>query len=191
MSSIFSEADLDALSAPHVGRAWFAALDLPSGLARLHNGVGRVMIGGHQWRGVTDPIGGRLVSLGEIEDPQFGSAPAVQITITGVDLDFVRSVKTMAREIEGRAADIHFAVFDPETADVLVPLRRLFPGIMSAPSISWEGPGQRSVSITVESLWSGQNFPPGGKWNNADQQRRFPGDLGLAFMGVEVEDSWR
>ena len=37
---LFDDDDLVALSAPHVGRAFFVMLDLPSGISRLHNGVG-------------------------------------------------------------------------------------------------------------------------------------------------------
>lgn len=63
MSVLFSTNEIDALGAPHVVRAWFAMLDLPSDVARLRSGVGRVTVGGFEWRGVSDPIGGRLVAL--------------------------------------------------------------------------------------------------------------------------------
>jgi len=188
---LFSPTDLDALSAPHVGRAWFVDIQIPGNRLRLHNGVGRVSVGGHEWRGVTDPIGGRLVSIAEVEDPQFGQAPAVQIGLTGVDVAFVREVHATARDLEGVPADVYWAMFDPETGAELIPLRRLFPGTLSAPLISWPGPGRRAVAFTIESVWSGKNYQPGRKWNGAEQRRRYPGDLGLDFVGVKVADNWR
>ena len=191
MTRLFDDTDLEALSAPHVGRAFFVMLDLPDGITRLHNGVGRANIGGYEWRGVTDPIGGRLASLSEIEEPQFGSSPAIQIILTGVDVAFMRSVKSLARQIEGRPAEVYFAVIDPETMEVLIDLRRIFMGSMSAPSLSWSGVNSRMVGLTIESIWSGMKFPSGGKWSSADQKRRYPDDLGLDFLGVEVEDNWR
>lgn len=192
---LFSSDDLDKLSGPHVGRAWFVHLMLPTTSPvtdlRLHNGTGRVTIGGYEWRGVTDPVGGRLASISDVEDPQFGQAPAVQIILTGVDLAFVQSIHVDARALEGADCDIYWAMVDPETGEVLISLKRLFPGILSAPSIVWERAGRRSVAFTVESIWASKNYSPGGKWNGASQRRRFAGDLGLDFIGVNVADNWR
>lgn len=188
--SVFSEADLDRLAAPHVGRMWFLELDLPSGIHRLHNGTGRKTIGGHEWRGVTDPLGGQLVSMSSVEEPRFGQAVAVDISLSSANLAFFKSFHDVRGDIEGRRADIYFAVFDAETEEVLIGLRKLFPGKITAPKLKWQGIGLRAVSITVESIWAGMNFPFGGKWNDADQRRRYPGDRGLQFVGVDVSETW-
>ncbi len=189
--AVFSEADLDRLAAPHVARAWFLAADLPTGMARFHNGVGRVVAGGYEWRGVTDPVGGQLVSLSNIEEPRFGQAVAVQVTLSGANLAFFRSMHDNARDIEGRSADVYWAAFDGETAEVLIEPKRLFRGQFSAPALSWGGIGIRTVSLTIESIWSAQNFPFGGRWNGADQRKRYAGDLGLDFVGVDVAEVWK
>lgn len=192
---LFSTDDQAALAGPHVGRAWFADITLPTTSPatrlRLHNGVGTVTLGGYEWRGVTDPIGGRLVSVSEVEDPQYGQAPAVTIGLTGVDLEFLRSIRATARDLEGAPCDMYWCMVDPETGDVLISLKRLFPGTLSAPVITLAGPGRRGIGFTVESIWSAKNFKPGRRWNSADQQRLYPGDLGLDFMGVQVADNWR
>lgn len=191
MTAIFTEAEIALLAAPHVARAWFVMLDLPSGVSRLHSGVGRVQAGGYEWRGVTDPIGGRLLSIDGVEEPAFGQAAAITLTLTGANRDFLRSVDIAAREIEGRSADVYWAAFDGETQQLIVGLKKLFGrGRMSAPSLQWQGIGLRTVSLTIESLWSSQNFPPGGRWNGAGQRRRFAGDLGLDFVGVKIEENW-
>ncbi|MGH6861118.1 MAG: transcriptional regulator [Phyllobacterium sp.] len=189
--AIFSEADKEKLRRPHVARAWFLELDLPSGLARLHNGTGRVNIGGYEWRGVTDPIGGQLVAMDNVEEPRFGQAVAVNITLSGANRAFFKSVHTTSKQIEGRRADLYFAVFDAETGEVIIGLKKLFPGKLTSPSLKWSGVGSRDVSITIESIWSSQNFPFGGKWNGADQRRRYPGDKGLDFVGVKVSENWK
>ncbi|EHK56813.1 hypothetical protein [Allomesorhizobium alhagi] len=188
--AIFTEADLDRLAAPHVARAWFLEMDLPSGLTRLHSGTGRVSIGGHEWRGVSDPIGGQLVTLSNIEEPRFGQAVAVNVTLSGANREFFKSVHTDARAIEGRRADLYWAAFDGETGEVLIGLKKLFPGKITSPSLQWQGIGIRTVSITIESIWSSQNYAVGGKWNGADQRRRYPGDRGLDFVGVKVSENW-
>lgn len=184
----FSEADFERLSGPHVSRAWFAEIDLPSGVKRLHNGVGRVTIGGHEWLGVTDPTGGQLVSVASVEEPRFGQAPSVVIGIGGISVAFWREVKSTARQMEGRRCDVYWAAFDPETGEIDITLKKLFPGKISAPSLQRAGIGIRNASFVIESLWQSQNYPFGGRWNAADQQRRYPGDLGGQFIGVKVQE---
>lgn len=191
MSQIISAADAATLAGPHIARAWFAVLDLPSGTTYLHSGTGRKTVSGQEYRGVSDPVGGRLVSVSQVDEPQFGQAASVQITLTGVDAAFIREVKSTAREIEGRSATLYWAAFDGETQVLKTTLIPVFPfGRMTAPSISWQGIGIRAVTITVESIWQAKNFPPGGRWNPAGQRARYAGDKGLDFVGVEITEYW-
>lgn len=192
MASIFTAAELDLLARPHIARAWFGEFDLPTGLARLHNGVGTVSVGGYDWRGVSDPLTGQLVSVGQIEEPEFGQATAVTLTIAGASREFIRSVHATARQIEGRAAEIYWAAFDQETQQIAIGLKRLFPrGRMTSPSLDWAGINRRVMTLTVENVWSTVNFAPGGKWNGAGQRKRFLGDAGLDFVGVKVQENWQ
>jgi len=183
---IYSEADMERLSGPHVARAWFAEIDLPSGLVRTHNGVGRFTIGGREWRGVTDPMGGQLVSVSAVEDPRFGQAASVSVILGPISAVAWKEIKQTAREIEGRRWDLYWAAIDPETGEIDVNLKKMFPGKMSAPALFRAGVGTRYASFTIESMWQAQNYPFGGKWNPSDQERRFPGDKGGQFIGVKV-----
>lgn len=188
--AIFTDQDRAFLRRPHIARAWFAQLDLPSGTWRLHNGVGRKSVGGQEWRGVSDPGGQQLVSISAVEDPRFGQAAKVDIVLAGVNTAFLRSVKDQARDIEGVTADIYWCAFDQETGEVWRGgLKKLFPGQLSAPKRQSQGIGLRTVSFTVETLWQSQNFVFGGAWTDADQQRRFAGDKGLQFVGVKVTET--
>lgn len=191
MSTLFTADEIARLGRPHVARAWFVELDLPAGLQRFHSSYGTVVVGGHEWRGVSDPVSGPIVAMENVEQPTFGQAAAVTITLSGVNREFLQSVHSSARDVEGRRAEIYWAAFDGETQEVIIGLKKLFPrGRMSAPSIKWGGMGVRTMSLTIESLWSSQNFPPAGKWNGAGQRRRYPGDLGLDYVGVKVEENW-
>lgn len=187
--TLFSADDLDRLAAPHVARAWFLDADLPSGRSYLHNGMGNIVIAGQTWRGVADPLSGRLVTLNAIEEPRFGAAAAVEIGLTAANAEFLASVHSTRADIEGRDASLYFAVFDQETGEMLTGLKRMFRGRLTAPRIKWGGIGLRLVTITLESIFSSQNYPFGGKWNGADQRRRYPGDKGLDFVGVKVTET--
>jgi hypothetical protein len=192
MSAVLSAADMELLARPHVARSWFAQLDLPSGMHYLHSDVGRVTIDGIEWLGVSDPLSGRFVALSQVEEPSFGQAPAITITLSGANREFIQSVHATAREIEGRPANIYWAAFDGETQQIIIGLKKLFPlGRMTSPSIQWSGIGQRTVSITIESAFATQNFAPGGRWNMAGQLQRYPGDVGLEYVGVEITEYWQ
>jgi hypothetical protein len=193
MSALISPSEMELLARPHVARLWFAKLDLPSGLTYLHSGSGTATIEGQDWRGVSDPLErGQFVSINQVEEPAFGQATAVTVTLGAANRDFVRSVHATAREIEGRAGDIYWAAFDGETQRIILGLVPLFPaGRMSSPAIQWSGIGRRMVSITIENRFAAQNFPPGGRWNNAGQLQRYPGDLGLEYVGVEISETWK
>ncbi|RKE84597.1 transcriptional regulator [Rhizobium sp. AG855] len=188
--AIFTDEDRAFLGRPHIARAWFADLGLPSGIWRLHNGVGRQTVGGREWRGVSDPSGQQLVSISAVEDPRFGQAAKVDIVLSGVNSEFLRSVKDQARAIEGLTADLYWCAFDQETGEVWSGgMKKLFPGYLSSPKRQSQGIGLRTVSFAIETLWQSQNYVFGGAWTDADQQRRYPGDLGLQFVGVKVTET--
>lgn len=189
MANLFSESDRAFLRRPHISRVWFAELDLPSGISRLHSGAGRVTVGGYEWRGITDPGGNQLVSVGSVEEPRFGAAAKLDIVISGVNIDLLRYIKDTARAIEGRSANVYWCAFDQETAESWSGgMKKLWPGKLSSPVIRWAGTGVRTIAFAIEGPWQSQDYPFGGKWNPADQRRRYAGDKGLDFVGVKVQE---
>ncbi len=191
MSSLFTAEQIAALRAPHVNRAWFVTLDLPSGLLRMHSGIGRVTVEGAEYVGIANPVGGRLVSVGTIEEARFGAAAAVALAVAGVDVEFFKSVKTAARTMEGRTASVSFGMFDAETQTIIGPLVPVFPaGIISSPSLQ-RTQGVRVVTLTIESIFSARNYMPGGKWNDAGQKQRFAGDRFFDLLTAKVQELWK
>ncbi len=188
----FTQAEAELLTLPGVTRAWFAELDLPGGTSRLHSGVGTVTIDGEEWGGVTDPVGGRMVSLSGVKDVEFGQASAVSIILTGVDRSFLQSVHATRREIEGRSANLYWGVFDPETQAVIGSLKGLFTrGYMSSPSIHREGVGIRTIAVTIENIWSSKNFKVGNRWSPVGHRLLYPNDKGLDFIGQVISENWQ
>jgi hypothetical protein len=184
----FTAAEIEKLRGIHVARAWFAEIDLPSGFWRLHNGVGTVTAGGYEWKGISSPVGGQLVSISQVEAPRFGQAAKVDIIISGVTAAFMQSIRDLGTDLEGRSCDLYFMCFDMETEDSNTSLVKLFPGRLSSPSLIREGIGTRLITLSIESPFHAQNFPFGGMWNGASQRRRFPGDKGLDYMGVKFQE---
>lgn len=189
MSYQVTEEEMEFLRRPHIARAWFAELGLIDGTWRVHNGVGRKTVGGQEWFGLSDPAGRQLVSLSAVEDARFGQAAKVDVVLSGVNIEFLRSVKDNARQTEGSMADLYWVAFDQETQEVWSGgMKKLFPGYLSSPKRQSTGLGVRTVSFAIETMWQSQNFPFGGRWSPADQEQRFPGDKGLQFVGVKVNE---
>ena len=190
--TFFSSADLDALSGPHVQRAWFCEVFFPAGTRRYHTGLGKVTIGGKTWDGVSDPFGGALVSIGGIEEPRFGQAVKTDILFSGASKVFLGSIWENKATIEGVQADVYFAVMDCETGDVLIDLKKVLPGKLTAPGISFLGVAIRAIKIKIISVWEGLNFPKtGAMWSPAGQRERFAGDKGLDFINSDIIEEFK
>lgn len=190
MTTLPSAADLVALEAPHVARATFVDVQLASGRRRFHSGVGTVTIGGHEWEGVNDPFGGQLVSIGQIVEPRLGEAPSIDVVFSGANREWFRQLAT--ETIEGTPCDVYWAMFDGETGEVILDLRLLFRGRLSAPTLSRVGLALRDVSVTIESVYVGLQYPvPEMEWTTASQRRRYPGDRGLDWLGSDLIEVWR
>lgn len=188
----FSESDLEALSALHVQRAFFAHMVLPSATRRVHNGMGPTTIGGYEWEGVSDPYGGQLVGIDSIEEPQFGQASAIDIIISGANLTFLKSMWDDRAASEGVQCDVYFATFDAETGEVLVGLKKIFPGKISAFSFPFIGPSARAVKFKIVSAWEGMNFTKiDSEWSPAGQRRRYSGDKGLDFIAANIVEEFK
>ncbi len=190
--SLYTEDDLAALGRPHCQRAWFAEVDLPSGLRRLHTGMGPIEIAGLEWQGVSDPFGGQLIGIGSIEEPEFGQASAVDVVISGANRAFFRQMWVDRHALEGGRCDLYVASFDAESGDVVVPLKRWFPGKLTAPKFSIVGANIRFMSMKIVSPFEGLNFPETRMmWSPAGQRARYPGDEGLDLITSDIIEEYK
>lgn len=190
MATLPSAADLDALEAPHVARAMFFDVDLASGRRKFHSGVGTVTIGGAQWEGVNDPFGGQIVSVGQVTEPRLGEAPSIDIVFSAASREWLKTVWDDV--VEGALCDVYWAMFDAETGGIVIDLRLLFRGRLSAPTFRRVGLAVRDIAVTIESTYAGLNFPtPAMEWTTASQRRRHPGDKGLDFLGSDLIEVWK
>ena len=198
--SLFTPTEQDALKAPHVSRAFFVELFHQDGVRYFHNGYGSLELslpsGGDlvEWIGMSDPFTGTVVGISEVEEPRFGSAPTIQVALAGVNSAYLKKWKDDARGLEGRVANVYFAMFDPESPNqdgLITSLKPLFPGgRVTAPSFKHTN-SMRVVGLTVESFFQSQNAPFGGMWDYAGQKRRYSADEGLSEMGTIVNATRR
>ena len=193
MANLFSSADLAILRTPHVGQSIHVDIDHPTlGMLRFHGGVGEVTANGQTWKGVSSPDGRQMVEVGAIHDQRLGQAAVVGIVLSGAQPSFLAEMRSTARTLEGRAANVYFALFKAGTMDVVM-WKKVMAGRMTAPTIvevAKKGGGvQRAIQIAIEGEDQAKNFSTAEKWSPAGIRKRFGADVkGLDFMGVDIKE---
>lgn len=158
---------------------------------RWHRGAGTLTVDGDEYYGVADPTGARVISIGFVELPTVQVAAKLDITVRGADEDFMSVVLTDSHLIAGSSMELYFCAFDTDTYQPIKKFLMFDNGRCGRPRVRAESSGLRVIDVPVDGVWSAKNFAPGGRMNNADQQRRFPGDRGAEFIGGPSEERVR
>ncbi len=153
--------------------AAFVKLEFDSGDVCLWTGLGPMEFGGDTYTGAGD--------LGEIngvsEDAELGRT-GVELSIRGMPAEFVAIA--LGEDFTGRRATIYQGYLNQTTMQLVDDPFILFRGRMDSAEIL-QG-GTFSVSVFVESRFAAWDRPLVRRYNNGDQQSRYPGDKGLEFV---------
>ncbi|MCF3934353.1 transcriptional regulator [Acuticoccus sp. M5D2P5] len=192
MAYLFDATDEAALDAMHVCRAWFADVVLPTGRRRLWTGDGPITIGGVTWDGTSDPFGGQLVSLTDVQEVRFGQAPAAVAVISGANRSWLKAVWDSDGVI-GAQCDLYFAVFDQETLGALVDLKLMFQGKITG--VHFEMGGglvTRAIVVRIGSWEEALNYAAlATDWSPDGQRSRQAVDRGLDYVGSKAQVDFR
>ncbi len=152
-------------------------MDFLSGPVRAWPGTGAIVSGGHTWQGVT----AELVSVDPGTPSKDGAAEPFAVGVSGVDPDFLAKVVAAENEAIGRRISLYLQFFDADwqVLDGPVSLRR---GRMTGFSFSGAGKGTRSIVVQAEGALIARGRPPLTYLSDAEQQFRYPGDLGCEFI---------
>jgi hypothetical protein len=158
-----------------VNRAALVQLDFTSGTKYLFEGLGILQTAGQDWLGF-----GHLVRVTGMEQASRGNAPVATFTLSGVDREFVNYASNSASEVKGRPLTV-FAQFLADRMQPLDSPLAVYTGEMDVMRFSAQGPRERSITVTVESLFSDRASAPYSFLTDVDQKARYPGDRGLEF----------
>jgi len=178
----------------HVVASLFVAFLFKSQPMRVWEGDGVLDRGGFTWSGMghrQDGLGNPLQSIDGLEQAVNGTAPQLNLTLSGVDAQVVAAARkdAAADEIEGRPLTVWLGFFRNDQPG-LVPLDGLIPlgsWIMQKPSFTATGPVLRTITLPCETLFAQRSRAPFGMLTDRDQQRRFPGDKALEFVPKMVD----
>ncbi len=174
-----------AIAAKLAGRTVAASLlcfmDFRVTPRRWWMGFGDLEAGGYTWQGM-----GELIQIDGLEQPIGTVAPKTTFQLSGVDPTVVKLAKKASDRVKDRRCRVYLQYFDitPDDASVapwslLDEPFAIWSGMMDQLTYSGQGPSQRGVTQSAESLWTNRSRPPFGLWSDRDQNARFPGDRGL------------
>lgn len=184
--SLFPDTIAAELAGTRVAMTFLVLFDFVTQPVRVWiGGEGKLVTNdGAVWDGL-----GRIGALSGVEQAVNGEAPEMTFTLSGVDPQMISLARDeFDTECRGRLISVlvqFFGVDDPDDPDNQRPLDLPYP-IASAraltPEFTFGENDARSITIRCESLFSLRSRPRFAMYTDADQQQRFAGDLGFAFV---------
>lgn len=177
MTRSITPAAVAASEADTIRPVLLVKLEFDSGAVCLHSWTGELDYGGDTYTGA-----GSLGSISAAEEPSELARSTVTLTLRGLPTDLVSTI--LNQHYQGRTATIRLGYFNDEMQLIADPVI-VYRGRMDEPGIRQ---GETlEVSLSVESRFAAWDRPNIRRYNNADQQQRFPGDRGLEFVEQAVE----
>jgi hypothetical protein len=174
MSRSLTTAVADEVAKPAIMPVFFVEAEFSGGPIQLWTGMGSASWDGKTWTGL-----GYLLNLGPLSDTRNIEANGLSISLSGVPAELL-SIAT-AEFIQGRACTVWLAVLDTQTYQIIPDPVRLNRARMD--TISYARDGQTAtITVTVENGLIDLSKPNVRRYTHEDQQRLFPGDLGLEFV---------
>lgn len=161
-----------SLEAANVIPVMFVSLDFASGLVNVHSGVGSISFGSLTFLGL-----GTLGSVKQIDEGSELQAYGVEMRLRGIPNNLISAALT--EHYQGRDAKIWLGTLSPSYALLDTP-SIVFAGRMDNMQIQL-GPETSEIALSVENRLVDWDRPRIRRYNNADQQAEYPGDLIFEF----------
>lgn len=168
--------DADAVEGPTVRIALLAWFDFDGDPRWYWTGFGPLRTSDDQlWEGTAG-----LATISGLSQPLGTTAQSVTFSLSGVDPRVVALARQQSAKVKGRDCAVYMQLFNDDWSlrgDHL----HVWSGALDV--MTYKGSdGVYTVELTAENVWAGRRKPAHGYYTDADQQARFPGDLGCQFV---------
>ena len=144
----------------------------PDATQRIHNGVGTLTWGGYDWSGV-----GHFGGVGEISESLDPIAVPVDLTLSGVDPDWISDA--MTTQYHGQDVALYIGMIDRTTGALVATPEMVWDGYMDVMTIEV---GAGSAQITLRCENNLRKHPLPSRYTDEDQQLIHPGDTFLSHL---------
>lgn len=188
----------DLLRSGKIGQAALVHMDFRDNPKRWWTGYGDLQTAGHTWQGLGD-----LISISEITTSYSVSAEQVVFEVAATP-EMLSNALNARDQVRDRPVTVYAQLFAMDDVyvggDSILPGKpigspfSLYTGTMQRMPWSASGPTDRTIRIEAEGLFFRRNASPRGRWTDADQKARYPGDRGFERMPLYVggyETHWR
>lgn len=165
-----------AVSGGHVPYLFFVQMDFSTPLRVCSAGYD-ILWNGYTWLGL-----GALGGLEPIEEQASMEAIGARLTLTGIPTEVIAI--SLGEKYQGKSCQIWFTPLRDDLQMLLTPVR-LFSGRMD--TMDSEVGETATITVTAESRMVSWDKPRVRRYNNEDQQSRYPGDRGFEFVAQMVE----
>jgi hypothetical protein len=152
-------------------------LDFPSSPVRFWSGIGDFVYDGDTYTGAGD-----LGFIGPMDEDTDLTRSTMDIGLRGLPNDIIS--KVLGQQYRGRTATVYLGYLEPETMQ-LAGDPYPFAAMMDQPNISLGEACQ--VVLRIEDEFAVLDLPKVRRYNDADHQARYPGDLFLQFVEQTTE----
>lgn len=156
---------------------WFVKLEFDGGDVNLHTRLGDISWGGDTYVGA-----GGLGSIGAVDEESDLARSTLELQLRGLPTDILSAVAN--EHYQGRTATLYLGYLDATTNQLVDDPVVLYRGRMDACQI--EQGETLTVTLSVESRFAAWDTPRVRRYNDGDQQSRFPGDKGMEFVEQTV-----
>ena len=171
-----------ALAADHIEGIAFVQLDFATTL-RLSTLPYNFSWNGFTWIGAGNL--GQISPVGENVDLQ---AQGVSLSLAGIDPSLISTA--LGEQYQGKPAQIWFCPLNTDTGQLIGTPIRIFGGRIDTMDI--EVGETATITLTAEGKLIDFFRPRVSRYTDAEQQLRYPGDLGLQYINslIEVNVVW-
>lgn len=150
-----------------------ASIDHPSGLFRCWTGIGTLDYGGYEWTGTG--VLGQVAPVKAVTDL---AIQEVRFTMSGVTPEVIARLEYAVRK---RTAQVWLAALNDQGQIIPDPYQ-LLDCEMDTQELKAEEDGTVTITIIARSGFYSLERAIDEVWSDQDQQRRYPGDTGLADL---------
>lgn len=177
MTRVLDSATASAVKGEHVPYIYFVEMAFSQPLRVCSSSGYDIVWNGYTWLGL-----GMLGGIEPIEEQATLEAIGVRLTLSGVPSEIIAI--TLAEQYQGKACHIWFAPLREDLQMAVQPVR-VFSGRMD--TMDTELGETATITVSAESRMVSWDTPRVRRYNNEDQQSRYPGDRGFEFVAQMVE----
>lgn len=168
-----SSTNITAAQASDIHPVLFVKMEFDGGDVNLHSELGDISFGGDTYTGV-----GKLGEISPANEVSDLSQSQINLTLSGLPNDLISIF--LGEQYQGRLATVFLGYFNLTTHILVDTPTIIYRGLIDTPDFDQ---GQTfSISLSVGNRFAAWNTPNIRRYNNANQQVRYPGDNGLRFI---------